>query len=54
MVERLVVDEGGTTAIEYALIGSVVSIAIVAALSALGLELRFFVDITAALVDGAI
>ncbi len=47
-------DEAGTTSIEYALIGSLVSIAILAALSNLGSSLAFLYDIVAALVSGAL
>jgi pilus assembly protein Flp/PilA len=49
-----VVDEGGTTAIEYALIGSLVSIAIIVALATLGTELGFLYELTSAMVGDAI
>jgi pilus assembly protein Flp/PilA len=35
-VERFLADEGGSTAIEYALIGSLVAVAVVAGVSAVG------------------
>lgn len=39
MVAKFLADETGATAIEYALIGSIVSIAIVTAVTAIGTDL---------------
>jgi pilus assembly protein Flp/PilA len=51
---RWIGDEGGTTAIEYALIGSLVSIAVVVALSQLGSELTVFYEVVEALVGDSL
>lgn len=45
----MLLDESGTTAIEYALIGSLVAVAIVGALTVLGDRLQMFNDIWAAI-----
>ena len=40
LVLRYAADEGGTTAIEYGLIAALISVAIIAALGTLGINLR--------------
>ena len=44
-MSELLRDESGTTAIEYALIGSLVSVAIIGAAIALGEELKYVYDV---------
>ena len=41
---RFVDDESGTTAIEYALIGTLISVVIIAALSSMGVSLNTMFD----------
>jgi len=53
MLMRFIRDERGTTAIEYALIAAMLSLAVIASASMLGLELKATFDDTAAKVAAA-
>ncbi len=51
-VRKLVADKGGSTAIEYALIGSLVSIAILVSVTQLGGDIvNLFKSVTASIMD---
>lgn len=56
-VLRLLHDESGVTSIEYALMGSLIAMAIVVSVAALGLNLKGLYDMVAAkvqdVIDGA-
>jgi Flp pilus assembly pilin Flp len=49
MMRRSLLEEEGTTAIEYALIGTLVSIVIIVALSNIGSALQFYFTIADAI-----
>ncbi|MFZ5479366.1 MAG: Flp family type IVb pilin [Myxococcota bacterium] len=51
---QIIRDEGGATAIEYALIGTLVAVVIVVALANLGSNVQFLYDIVAALVEASV
>ena len=54
LVARFIKDESGTTAIEYALIGVGISVAILAAVQLLGSNVSALYDTVAAAVAGAL
>ena len=54
LVARFVKDELGTTAIEYALIGAGISVAILAAVQLLGSNVAALYDTVAAAIAGAL
>lgn len=54
LINRLVKDESGATAIEYGLIAGLVAVAIIAALSALGGSLTSLFTSVSSELDGAV
>lgn len=54
MLKRFAKDERGATAIEYALIGAMISVAVIAAVSLLGGELRTTYENTATKVSASV
>jgi len=54
LIQRLIKDESGATAIEYGLIAGLVAVAIIAALSALGTSLTDLFTSVSDELDGAI
>ena len=54
LFHALLQDEAGVTAIEYALLGSLIAVAIVASVTTLGLNLNVLYEMVASKVQGAI